>query len=144
MQENSELRPMNALETLLFAGGGLLMVVGMGLYVFAMRPWWAAVVYLVGSVLFGILQVMQSYTGDNFKIQRLKNMTTLADILFILAGVLMVDTSLQFLRPMFSNGITYFQWVYNKWLVVLLVAVILELYAINRIAHYLKKAKKEQ
>lgn len=129
------------MQSAAFIIGGLLMVVGMGCYVFMFHRMEAAFVYLVGSVVFAVLQCMQTYHGDSFTIKRLKNIMNMADLLFVLAGILMVDTCTQFLRPMFSNHIYYIQYVYNKWLILLLVAVILELYTTHRISHELGKQK---
>ncbi len=141
MQQN-EMRQLNRTQNSVFLFGSLLMVVGMGFYAFQVQRLYAAVVYLAGAIIFAILQCMQTYQGTDFVIRRLKNMMNLADILFVLAGILMIDTATMFLRPMFSNIETYFQWLYNKWLVVLLVAVILELYSVNRISYKLKNGTK--
>ncbi len=124
--------------------GSLLMVVGMGCYAFMFERFVAALVYLAGAIIFATLQCMQSYRGDDFVVRRLKNMMNLANILFVLAGLLMVDTCGKFMLHVFTNPEAYFQWMYNKWLVVLLVAVVLELYSINRISYRLKKKKKDQ
>ncbi len=139
MEQQNKLRELTRLQSWVFVLGGLLMVVGMGCYVFMFHRTEAAFVYLTGSVIFSVLQCMQTYSGESFTIKRLKNIMNMADLLFILAGVLMIDTSTHFLRPMFSNQIYYIQYVYNKWLILLLVAVILELYTVHRIAHELGK-----
>ncbi len=138
------MRPLNRVQTLAWVLGALLMVVGMGCYVFLLRNFYAAVAYLFGSVLFAVFQCMQTYEGNDFTIRRLKNMLTLADILFVVTGILLIDTSTKFFLPLFRNMNTYFNYVYNKWLVVLLVAVILELYAVNRIAYMLRKSKEKE
>ncbi len=139
----NEIRQLSSPQVVVFFVGSLLMVVGMGCYAFMVERLIASIVYLVGAVIFATLQCMQTYQGDDFVVKRLKNIMNLADILFVLAGLLMIDTCQLFLRHVFSRPETYFQWLYNKWLVVLLVAVILELYSLNRISHRLKKEKKE-
>ncbi|MCD7714115.1 MAG: hypothetical protein LUI08_04215 [Prevotella sp.] len=144
--EQNDIRPLTRMQSALFVAGGVLMVAGMGCFVLIRTPqWaqiarlWAAVAYLAGAVLFAVLQIMQSYRGGDFVIKRLKNIMTMADLLFVLAGVLMIDTCTEFLRQLFSNPVNYFNYLYNKWLVVLLVAVVLELYSVNRISYKLRK-----
>lgn len=66
---------------------------------------------------------------------------TFADVLFILSGLLMVDMVFQFFKAAFSNYLTYYQLVYNKWVVLLLVAALLEMYTMHRIGHELSKEK---
>ena len=73
--------------------------------------------------------------------KRLKKIMTFADVLFILSGLLMVDMVFQFFKAAFSNYLTYYQLVYNKWVVLLLVAALLEMYTMHRIGHELSKAK---
>ncbi len=140
------MRQLSRVQSAFFVAGGVLMVAGMGCFVFIrQQEWapaarlWASVAYLAGAVVFAILQCMQSYHGDDFVLRRLKNIMTMADLLFVIAGVLMIDSCRMFLRPMFSNEIVYFKYLYNKWLVVLLVAVVLELYSVNRISYKLRK-----
>ncbi len=140
----SEIRQLTSPQVVVFFIGSLLMVVGMGFYAFMYERFIASIVYLVGAIIFATLQCMQTYQGENLVVKRLKNIMNLADILFVLAGLLMVDTCEMFMRHVFTNVETYFQWFYNKWLVVLLIAVVLELYSLNRISHILKKDKEKE
>lgn len=64
---------------------------------------------------------------------------TFADIFFVLAGLLMVDSANMWLKDYFADTITYFNVVYNKWVLLLLAAAILEMYSMHRIASELKK-----
>ena len=68
---------------------------------------------------------------------------TFADVLFILSGLLMVDMVFQFFKAAFSNYLTYYQLVYNKWVVLLLVAALLEMYTMHRIGYELSKKKSQ-
>ena len=97
--------------------------------------------FLAGAVLFSVLQAMQVYEGQSFVIRRLKRLMGLAQLAFVLSGILMVDTVNFFLRPLFSNQLVYIQYVYNKWVVLLLIAAILEVYTSHRISSELKKEK---
>ena len=115
--------------------GGLLMVVGAGCYVFMFAQPVVCWVFLLGTILFAAMQCMQSYEGTDMTVRRLKRIMTLADLFFVLAGLLMVDTTYLFLRDAFNNVIDYYQMVYNKWVVLLLIAVALEVYTTHRISH---------
>ena len=64
---------------------------------------------------------------------------TTADIFFVLAGILMVDNAYRFMQQVFTNYIVYFQYVFNKWVLLLLIAAILEIYTMHRISSELSK-----
>ncbi len=137
--QNNNLRELSPLQSGVFMLGGLLMVVGIGLYVFMIARFYASVAFLVGTVLFAVMQCSQIYLGQNRTIQRLKNIMNMADLLFVLAGIIMVDSTTHFLRPIFNSQIVYIQYVYNKWLVLLMIAVMLEVYTVHRISAEIKK-----
>ena len=99
-------------------------------------------IYLVGSLLFAVIQIMQTYEGNKLTIKRLKKIMSIADIFFVLSGVLMVDTAHRFLMSAFTNYLTYFEMIYNKWVVLLLIAALLEMYTMHRIDHELHKENK--
>jgi hypothetical protein len=80
---------------------------------------------------------MQFYEGPSLVIHRLKRMQYVADIFFVLSGISMVDTVYAFLRRWFENYETYITYFYNKWVVFLLIAALLELYTTHRISHEL-------
>lgn len=136
---DNDMRELSAAQNAVFLAGGVLMVAGAGCFVFQWQQGVACWAFLLGTVMFATMQVMQSYDGTDKTIMRLKNILTTADIFFILAGILMVDTSYQFIRSAFSDYIAYYQYVYNKWVLLLLVAVVLEVYATHRISSELKK-----
>ena len=69
---------------------------------------------------------------------------TFADIFFVLAGMLMVDNANLWLKDSFTSSITYFNLVYNKWVLLLLAAAILEMYSMHRIASELKKEEEQK
>ena len=98
-------------------------------------------VFLVGSVMFSLMQTMQVYTGTELVLRRLKNIQGLASLLFVISGVLMADSAYGFFRPMFDNITDYIEIVYNKWVVLLLIAAILEVYTTHRLDSELKKTK---
>ncbi len=141
METKNDFRCLNNTQSALFLLGGILMVVGMGCYVFMFYRMIAGAVYFAGAVIFAVMQCMQTYHGTSLTLRRLKGIMTMADLFFVLAGVLMIDTECHFLRPMFSNQMHYIDYVYNKWLVLLLVAVVLELYSTHRITGIINKKK---
>jgi hypothetical protein len=55
----------------------------------------------------------------------------------------MVDTAYMFFRPLFDSSIAYVDYLYNKWVVLLLIAALLEIYTMHRIDHEMKKDKRQ-
>ena len=123
--------------------GGMLMVTGIGCYVFMLAPFITCWIALTGSILFSTLHMMQAYEGSQLAIKRLKRILNIADLLFVIAGILIVDSTYNFLRPAFENQESYITYVYNKWVLLLLIAAILEVYATHRIDYLLKKQGKD-
>ena len=127
--------------------GAALMVIGAGLYVFGVTtfaPW----IFAVGAFAFAAMQMQQRYEGRNPVIRRLRRMVLLADVLFMLAGVLMVESAFHFVYPAFLkfgiNGYNaYLNYVHNNWVVVLLVAALMEMYTTHRLANELDKEAKK-
>ncbi|MBQ5981742.1 MAG: hypothetical protein IJL54_06195 [Prevotella sp.] len=131
-------------QSIIFLLGGVLMVIGIGCFVFLWQQKIVCWIFLLGAVMFSLIQMMQTYDGPSLVIHRLKRIQTLADILFILAGILMCDTAYHFLLPLFRYGnetgyYHYINYVYNKWVMILLIAALLEVYSTHRIASELKK-----
>lgn len=133
------MKQLNKIQSAVFLAGGVLMVAGAGCYAFMFMQSVACWIYLVGAVMFAVMQVSQAYEGDNFAVKRLKKIMTMADIFFVLSGVLMVDSAHLFLKDAFSDYTTYINYIYNKWVVLLLVAAILEMYSMHRISSELRK-----
>ncbi len=123
--------------------GACLMVAGAGLFVFArlrLAPW----LLIAGAVAFTAMQAMQSYGGGNQTIKRLRRIVATSDAFFILAGLLMLEDTLLVIYRIFLNafetGHTYYlTWVHNKWVLALLIAALLQLYATQRISRELGK-----
>ncbi len=115
------------------------MVIGAGCFAFMWQQKMMCWIYLTGAVMFATMQMMQTYEGDNPAVKRLKKIMTTADIFFVLAGILMIDSAYRFMQQIFTNYITYFQYVFNKWVLLLLIAAILEIYTMHRISSELSK-----
>ena len=125
---------LNKTQNIIFLVGGLMMVIGAGTSLLAWS--WAPYIYAIGAICFAAMQMLQRYEGKNFTIRRLRRMMIISDILFLLAALLMFANMGNFLH---LSQVDYVQYVYNKWVTVLLIAAILQLYSSHRIGHELEK-----
>ena len=131
------MRQLSKSEVAVMLLGGLLMVVGAGVNILFMT--WAPYVFAPGALLFVAMQLRQRYDGHNFTIRRLRRMLIISDVLFLVAGLLMLANQSNFFG---LNQLLYIKYVHNNWVVVLLVAAILQLYAGHRIANEIEKEAK--
>ena len=139
------MKPLSRLQNLLLLAGGILMVAGAVAFVLMWHREVACWAFLAGAATFAVVQSMQLYEGKNVTIRRLKSIINVADLFFLLSGILMVDTCHKFLLPLFRDGgyHHYIAYVYNKWVVLLLAACILEIYSTLRIAGEMKREEGE-
>lgn len=156
---------LNRTESIVFLVGGAMMVFGVALNFFGiyrLAPW----LFLVGAIGFAVVQIKQvsgkaddhegcptngrpqgyaTTTSNSSTLRRLRRMMIIADVLFVVAGLLFVENNWNFLMPVFGNfgmdgWVAYHQYVaHNNWIVVLLIAAILEMYSMHRISNELKK-----
>lgn len=133
------MKQLNKIQSIIFLVGGMLMVVGAGCFALMWKQRVVCWIYLAGALMFVTMQILQSYEGRDITIRRLKRIQNMANILFLLAGILMADNVFGLFRPLFSNVVDYINYLFNKWVVVLLVAAILEVYTVHRIDHELSK-----
>ena len=142
------MKQLNSLQNLIFLAGGALMVIGVALNFFGFQQV-PACLFLLGAVCFGGMQMLQTYEGKNVVIRRLRRIMTLADVLFIVSGLLLLEQNFNFLMPLFQkNGmqgmIYYAQYVvHNNWVLVLFVAALLELYTMHRISSEIAEEAKK-
>ncbi|ERK38547.1 hypothetical protein HMPREF9135_1459 [Segatella baroniae F0067] len=136
------MKELTLIQRIVFLVGGALMVVGAGTYVFMWHQQVFGWIFLLGAFLFSTVQFMQTYSGASMTVKRLKRIMNLANLLFVLAGLLMVDNAFGVLRPLFSDVTDYLNYVYNKWVLLLLIAALLELYTTHRIFSELGKDQK--
>jgi hypothetical protein len=132
------MKQLNKFQTFIFLAGALLMVVGAGtsLLQWSLAPY----VFAVGALGFTTMQMLQRYEGTNFVIRRLRRIMLLSDVMFLVSAVLMFASQ----GNMFHlSQITYLQYVYNKWVVTLLIAAILQLYTTHRIGNELEREAKK-
>ncbi len=132
------MRQLNNWQNAIFLVGALLMVVGAGA---SLLQWPVApYVFAFGALGFASMQMLQRYEGSNFVIRRLRRIMLLSDVLFLVSAVLMFASQ----ENVFGlSHITYLQYVYNKWVVTLLIAAILQLYTTHRIDNELEKEAKK-
>lgn len=138
------MKPLSKIQSIIFIAGGALMVIGVGCCVLQVQPLVLCWVFLAGAAMFSTMQILQTYEGHELAVRRLKRIQNLADLLFVLAGIVLADTVYanaghSFFRSFFTNQETYIMWCYNKWVVLLLIAAVLEVYTAHRIDHELSK-----
>ena len=132
------MRELNKLQTAIFLFGGILMAVGAGT---TLLGWGSApYIFAFGAVGFSSMQMQQRYEGQNFTIRRLRRMMLLSDVLFLVAALLMFASKGDYFG---LSYITYIEYVYNKWVIVLLIAALLQLYSMHRIGSELEKEAKK-
>ena len=132
------MRQLSKIETYIYLIGGLLMTVGAGCCAFLWHPKVFSWVYLFGAILFVAMQVRQRYEGDKIVLKRLRRIMLASGVFFIIAGVLLVDTHYHFLASLMSYQ-DYIAYIYNKWVIFLLAAAVLQLYSTHRISNELQK-----
>lgn len=132
------MRPLNRYQTAIYLIGALMMAAGAGLSIMVWQI--APYVFSVGTLAFVSMQFLQRYEGTNFVIRRLRRIMLLSDCLFLLSALLMIAN----MGNVFGlDHLTYINYVYNKWVITLLIAAILQLYSTHRISHELEKEAKK-
>lgn len=140
------MRELSKIQTIIFALGALLMVIGVGCVVFSAQPALfkgGALTFAIGAFCFAGMQLTQVYQGDSIVIRRLRRIMVIADTCFVLAALLLIENAFKIIFPYVATSVdgynNYIHYVYNNWVVVLLVAAILEIYTTHRISYEMKK-----
>lgn len=128
------MRELNKTESAILVIGAVMMVIGSGANIFAQS--WAPYVFAMGTIGFVLMQLKQKYDGDNVAIKRLRRMVIISDVCLLLAAVMMFANMDNLFR---LDAITYIKYVHNNWVVVLMVAAMLQLYTSHRISKELLK-----
>ena len=133
------MKQLSKLQNAVFALGALIMLAGaaMGMFFRGVAPY----VFAVGALMFVSMQVQQRYEGDNFTIQRLRRIMLISDVLLILTAALMFA---DYGNPFGLDQLTYVNYIHNNWVVVLLLAAVLQLYTVFRIDSELRKEAKKR
>ena len=128
------MRQLNKIEITILLFGAVMMVIGSGANIFA-QPW-APYVFGMGTVGYVLMQLKQKYEGSNVAIKRLRRMVIISDVCLLLAAVMMFANMDNLFR---LDAFTYIKYVHNNWVVVLLVAAMLQLYTSHRISKEILK-----
>jgi hypothetical protein len=131
--QETVMKQLNRTQTIIFVIGGLLMVVGAGLSLIQLNI--ATYIYSIGAIGFVSMQMQQRYDGPNFTARRLRRIMLLSDVLFLVAAVLMFASQG---NPLRLPHLTYITYIYQKWVIVLLIAAILQLYTSHRLSSELQ------
>ena len=133
------MRQLNKLENTIYIRGALLLVAGaaMGLFWRNVAPY----VFAVGAVCYVSMQLLQRYEGDNFTIRRLRRIMILSDVLLLVSALLMFAGNG---NPLGLDHITYVSYIKGNWVVLLLLAAILQFYTTYRISSELEKEAKKR
>lgn len=128
------MRQLNKIENTILLLGAVMMVIGSGANIFAQS--WAPYVFGMGTVGYVLMQLKQKYEGSNVAIKRLRRMVIISDVCLLLAAVMMFANMDNLFR---LDAVTYIKYVHNNWVVVLLVAAMLQLYTSHRISKEILK-----
>lgn len=128
------MRQLNKIENTILLLGAVMMVIGSGANIFAQS--WAPYVFGMGTLGYVLMQLKQKYEGSNVALKRLRRMVIISDVCLLLAAVMMFANMDNLFR---LDAVTYIKYVHNNWVVVLLVAAMLQLYTSHRISKEILK-----
>lgn len=102
-------------------------------------PWF----FLMGALMFAVAQRGIRVASSSLTINRLYSIQTTSHILFVLAGVLMIEHFNNFLLPLVATNFDTYQ-IYvnavpNNWIVLILIGSIIQAYTTLRLDSELKK-----
>jgi hypothetical protein len=130
------MKTLSRLQTAVFLLGAILMAAGAGCTLFwpTGAPW----LFAIGALCYTSMQLMQRYDGRSVTLRRLRAILIVSDLLFLLSALLMLAQMTGWPQLPWNF---YVQYVHNNWVVTLLIAAVLQLYATHRIDHELKKER---
>lgn len=122
------MKKLNNWQNILFQSGGLLLLAG------AVMPMFGAAaqgsfVLLIGALLFGSMQLLASYEGQDTIVRRLRRQQVIGALLLIVAGGLAVAHTINIGH--IGSG---------EWKLCLAVAAVMEIYTAFRLPNALKAA----
>lgn len=133
-----KMKQLNKVENIIFLMGAVMIVVGSIANVM-IQPW-APYIFAMGTVAFVLMQLKQSYEGNNVVIRRLRRMVVASDLFFVITAVLMFAN----INNLFGlDRLSYLQYVRNNWVVTLLIAALLQLYSNHRLGKELSEEQKK-
>lgn len=128
------MKQLSKTQSIILMVGGLMMVAGAIMALFKSMA--APFVFIPGVVMFVSMQMLQRYDGQNINIRRLRRFVLFSDVLLMASAFLMYAS---FGNPFNIDWITYVQYIGNNWVVVLLIAALLQLFTSYRIGKELEK-----
>lgn len=120
------------MQTTLLYIGGILLVVGAVLPILPDTEAFAAPIYAIGCTIYALVQIYQPYRGDNLVVKRLRRQQVISDVLLVVSALLMLCH---------TYGVGHIG--SGEWKIVLLVAVVLQVYTAFRIPNVLEKSLKD-
>ena len=126
------MKKLSKLQSLIFAFGGVMLVAGAALYLFEPQIL-APALFTIGALCYVIIQWQQTYDGDNPTIKRLRKIQIISGVCILLSAILMISN--RFVYEIFTF---YRVDIYNYWIILLFIGVILQLYTILRIDKEIK------
>ena len=130
---------LNQIENILFILGALMMVVGSAANVLFQS--WAPYVFAVGALAFSLMQMKQRYERTNLTIRRLRRIMICSAVLFVLSAFFMFADHVKVLSVQY---LLYVQYIHNNWVILLLIAAVLQLYSTHRLGTELEKEAKKR
>ena len=133
--EKNAITPLNKWQSAVFIVGALLTVAGAatGLFDRWLAPW----LFVPGVLCYVSMQMLQRYEGRNLTLRRLRRIMIISDLLLVVAAVIMVAGLPS--NPFSLDYLSLGRYMVNGWVVVLLIAAVLQLYTIYRIDMELKR-----
>ena len=122
------MKELSKLQLCVYNTGGILLVIGALLPVFFDEPLVAPYLYIVGTLMFASMQILQRYNGKNVVLRRLRRQQMLGAIVLLLAGMLMF-CSFYKIGPLHTG----------EWQILLSIGAVLEIYTAFRIPAELDK-----
>lgn len=137
------MRQLNTIQNYIFLLGAIMMVIGTGCVVFQLYVHSMSIVFCIGTISFALMQMSQTYDGNNHVIKRLRHLMIIGDICFIISGLLMIENVYKLILPFMSTSIEglmiWQQYINNNWVIPLLIGAVFEIYTTHRISYELKK-----
>lgn len=137
------MKQLTTIQNYIFAAGAVLMVIGVGCVVFRIMPDLTSIVFAIGAIAFAIIQMSQRYNGQDLTIRRLRKLMVIGDFCFIISALLCLEFEYKVLAPYFYSDLSqwefYTQYIYNNWVIPLLIGAVIELYTTHRISYELNK-----
>lgn len=137
---------MTKIQNYIFLAGAIMMVIGVGCKIFGFLPEIMTIVFVLGCISFALIQMSQTYDGNNFTIRRLRKIMIFGDVCFIISGLLMLEDTFRLIFPYMATSIdgynNYVHYIHHNWVVALLVGAILELYSTHRMSYEFRKEER--